>query len=369
MVGAEECEPRAEDAPIDGDDGDATCATTTGAVHGPLVAGVKMKLERSSSLLVRASSSSPRIFPGRDDGRGWHTSSAMGDDGWRRATLSYREKFVDDYELRVPGAPDDAPPLRIAQAPSASAAHSRIQGNKVGTARAAAGREASTSAAPPPEDDDADPVPATGFTIWDAGILLGAYVAQPRVWRRLVGDAAADARTAVVLELGAGTGVAGLTLAASAVRPAVVALTDLPGLVPFLRHNAARNKAPAGPVSPEVALAVCPLRWGRPEDLERLPPALRTPSLVLGADLVYTEKTEVIDALIDTLASIVPVGGVAAIASCRDHRPESVERFERGCRERGFDVRKVLADELREGFGRGGDEDAFRVLEMRRVRV
>lgn len=291
----------------------------------------------------------------------------MGDDGWRRATLSYREKFVDDYELRVSGAPDDAPPLRIAQAPSASAALSRIQGNKVGTARAAAGREASTSARPPSKDDDADPVPATGFTIWDAGILLGAYVAQPRVWRRLVGDAAADARTAVVLELGAGTGVAGLTLAASAVRPAVVALTDLPGLVPFLRHNAARNKAPAGPVSPEVALAVCPLRWGRPEDLDSLPPALRSPSLVLGADLVYTEKTEVIDALIDTLASIVPVGGIAAIASCRDHRPESVERFERGCRVRGFDVRKVLADELREGFGRGGDEDAFRVLEMRRV--
>ena len=88
--------------------------------------------------------------------------------------------------------------------------------------------------------------------------------------------------------------------------------------------------------------------------------------MVLGADLVYTEKTEVIDALIDTLASIVPVGGIAAIASCRDHRPESVGAVRAWMSGARFDVRKVLADELREG-SEGGDEDAFRVLEMRRV--
>ena len=34
-------------------------------------------------------------------------------------------------------------------------------------------------------DDAEDPIPATGFTVWDAGVLLGAYVSQPEAWRRL----------------------------------------------------------------------------------------------------------------------------------------------------------------------------------------
>ena len=46
----------------------------------------------------------------------------MASDAWRRSTLSYRERFVDDFVLRVPGAGDGAPALRIAQAPCASAA-------------------------------------------------------------------------------------------------------------------------------------------------------------------------------------------------------------------------------------------------------
>ena len=76
-----------------------------------------------------------------------------------------------------------------------------------------------------------------------------------------------------------------------------MALSDLPDVVPFLRHNAARNKAPMGPVPPSTAMAVVPLHWGVPEDIAALPAVLRALTLVLGADLIYTEKADVRAAL------------------------------------------------------------------------
>jgi hypothetical protein len=229
-----------------------------------------------------------------------------------------------------------------------------------------------------------DPIPATGFTVWDAGILLGMYVTQPEVWRRLSsardGAGGSDEsppsssgrtdscveRSVVVLELGSGTGVAGLLVASSGL-PAVVGMSDLPGLVPFIRANASRNKAPVGPVPDAVAMAAVPLRWGVDADVAALPRPLRAPHLVLGADLIYTEKREVIDALVATLCAIVPVGGVAVMASCRDHRPESVDYFEERVAEvGGFRCEAVNDGALRPGYGRGSG-GVFRVLELTRV--
>jgi hypothetical protein len=59
-------------------------------------------------------------------------------------------------------------------------------------------------------------------------------------------------------------------------------------------------------------------------------------------------------------------------ASCVEHRPDAVTRFEEGCATRGFEVAVVDAEELREGYGGGGDggggAEAFRVVEVRRKR-
>ena len=168
------------------------------------------------------------------------------------------------------------------------------------------------------------------------------------------------------MELGSGTGVAGLLVASSGL-PAVVGMSDLPGLVPFLRANASRNKAPVGPVPADVAMAAVSLRWGVVADVRALPRPLRAPHLVLGADLIYTEKREVIDALVTTLCAIVPVGGVAVMASCRDHRPESVDYFEeRVAAVGGFRCEAVNHGALRPGYGRGSG-GVFRVLELTRV--
>ena len=207
----------------------------------------------------------------------------MGDtDGWRRAALDYRSKFEEDFVFSVPGALEGAPPLRIAQAPSATAAEKRVgclrpaaPADRRGAGSSSRGSGPASSSSPAVSDDAEDPIPATGFTVWDAGVLLGAYVSQPEVWRRLTTasdvpprkleaklDAMASTRWTLrglsltgsnepvsdttVLELGAGTGVAGLALASTGL-PSAVALTDLPGVCAFLRHNAARNKAAPPP--------------------------------------------------------------------------------------------------------------------------
>jgi predicted nicotinamide N-methyase len=382
--------------------------------------------------------------------------ASMGDtDGWRRAALDYRSKFEEDFVFSVPGAREGAPPLRIAQAPSATAAEKRVGCRRpaapadrrgAGESRARGAQRASPSSEDG-SDDAKDPIPATGFTVWDAGVLLGAYVSQPEVWRRLtmperardlanvptIPDRRDDDATATknlspllekkkasfddsltVLELGAGTGVAGLALAATGL-PTAVALTDLPGVCDFLRHNASRNKETQSfsaarttkesssrksikktakdntPIHPEnaggislpaiptdVALAVAPLRWGVKQDVAKLHPSFRNPKVLLGADLAYTEDVSVVRRLAATVSSCVPFGGVAVFASCRDHRPESVDLLEKLLVSNGeFEARRVRGDELAEGFGRierreedeekDGRFESFRVVEFRRV--
>lgn len=374
----------------------------------------------------------------------------MGDtDGWRRAALDYRSKFEEDFVFSVPGALEGAPPLRIAQAPSATAAEKRVgclrpaaPADRRGAGSSSRGSGPASSSSPAVSDDAEDPIPATGFTVWDAGVLLGAYVSQPEVWRRLTTasdvpprkleaklDAMASTRWTLrglsltgsnepvsdttVLELGAGTGVAGLALASTGL-PSAVALTDLPGVCAFLRHNAARNKAAPPPrdgfgknrkivgksqkrIEPEplvaaipadVAVAVAPLRWGAETDVANLNAAFRNPRVVLGADLAYTENAAVVEKLAATVRACVPRGGVAVFASCRDHRPESVDLLEALLLEGGaFEARRVRGEELAPGFGRRvepepRDEDeprdegsqtarefdeSFRVVEFRRV--
>ena len=369
-------------------------------------------------------------------------------DGWRRAALDYRSKFEEDFVFSVPGALEGAPPLRIAQAPSATAAEKRVgclrpaaPADRRGAGSSSRGSGPASSSSPAVSDDAEDPIPATGFTVWDAGVLLGAYVSQPEVWRRLTTasdvpprkleaklDAIASTRSTLrglsltgsnepvsdttVLELGAGTGVAGLALASTGL-PSAVALTDLPGVCAFLRHNAARNKAAPPPrdgfgknrkivgksqkrIEPEplvaaipadVAVAVAPLRWGAETDVANLNAAFRNPRVVLGADLAYTENAAVVEKLAATVRACVPRGGVAVFASCRDHRPESVDLLEALLLEGGaFEARRVRGEELAPGFGRRvepepRDEDeprdegsqtarefeSFRVVEFRRV--
>lgn len=226
------------------------------------------------------------------------------------------------------------------------------------------------------EDDDdgdattrRDPVPETGFTVWDASALLGEYVGREDVWRRLVIEND-DATTTTTLELGAGTGLCTLLVATSeAVRgmaglkkSVACAMTDLPGVVEFTRENARDNKAEnGGNVPKHVALAVAALTWGDASDVEKLPEAIRHPNMVLGADLMYTMNVDVIRALAETTRMLVLPGRVAVFAACKEHRPESIEIFVEFMREFGFDVVRVPASTAHPDLPASDDE--FEILE------
>lgn len=218
-----------------------------------------------------------------------------------------------------------------------------------------------------------DPVPETGFTVWDASALLGKYVGREDIWRRLIIKNDDDASTAMMtttLELGAGTGLCTLLVATSeAVRGMVglkksvaCAMTDLPGVVEFTRENARDNKAEnGGNVPKNVALAVAALTWGDASDVEKLPEAIRFPNVVLGADLMYTMNVDVIRALAETTRMLVLPGRVAVFAACKEHRPESIEVFVEFMREFGFDVVRVPASTAHPDLPASDDE--FEILE------
>ena len=260
-------------------------------------------------------------------------SAGAGDDDewceWRRGTQSWRARFADEcvLDLRASGGAV----VRVAQAASAGAAHGRRDG-----------------------DAAADPG-VTGSTVWDGALVLAAYLSRPATVAAL--EARLRSPCAAVLELGAGTGLAGLALAASTSLPrgAAVTLTDLAPLVAFLRDNVRRNaKQLAAPGAARVAVAA--LRWGD-ANAAAAAAALtcgdetrRQVDCVIGADLCYRQEN--VAPLLAALAQLVRPGGVAVLALDTSHCPEAVDDFTSraaAAAEEGlacFDVVPVPRDEL-----------------------
>lgn len=99
------------------------------------------------------------------------------------------------------------------------------------------------------------------------------------------------------LELGSGTGLAGLAAAAALRLP--VTLTDLPEALPALRANVAANPA----LAPLATVAACD--WTAPD-----PAALLGHGLVIAADCVWLE--ELVAPLVATLEAATAVSGGGA---------------------------------------------------------
>ena len=208
---------------------------------------------------------------------------------WRRSLLPWRARFADDCELRL----DSSVTVRVSQAPSASKAAGRRSG-----------------------DGDVDPG-VTGSTVWDGAVVLAHYACTRSVWAAL--ESRLGAPAACVLELGAGTGLAGLALACAGVLspPARVVLSDLEAVTPLLLRNAARNLC-------ATAVSVRALRWGDAQSAtEALEGALA--DVVLGADLVYRQPN--VAPLLSALAHTLRRGGVALLALDCSHCPEAVQDF------------------------------------------
>ena len=227
---------------------------------------------------------------------------------WRRSTQPWRARFAEDcvLDLRASGGPL----VRVAQAASAGAAHGRRDG-----------------------DAAADPG-VTGSTVWDGALVLAAHLSRRATVAAL--EARLGRPCASVLELGAGTGLAGLALAASGALPrgAVVVLSDLAPLRDFLSANTSLNAAAlAAPGAARVVVA--PLRWSDAAAAaaaavlthEGSSEAAEHVDCVIGADLCY--RMENVTPLLAALAQLLRPGGVAVLALDTSHCPEAVEEFTR----------------------------------------
>ena len=129
----------------------------------------------------------------------------------------------------------------------------------------------------------------TAWAVWDAAVVAALWLDQNAPSQPAAGGDApagddvvawAAVRERGVLELGAGTGLAGL--AAAAALGCRVTLTDLEEALPALRRNAAANAT----LAPRVA--VRRLDWSRSDDATEAATALR-PALLLAADCVWLE--------------------------------------------------------------------------------
>lgn len=115
---------------------------------------------------------------------------------------------------------------------------------------------------------------STAFSVWAGSWVLAHYLG-------LQGDTLLQPRS--ILELGAGTGLAGLAAAAALRRPTT--LTDLSEVLPQLRANVERNATALD----DVAVRVAALDWIEARRCGSLPSDLRGPwDLVLAADCVWS---------------------------------------------------------------------------------
>ncbi|EER97404.1 protein-lysine methyltransferase METTL21D [Sorghum bicolor] len=180
------------------------------------------------------------------------------------------------------------------------------------------------------------------FQLWpSASTLLRVLPATPRLLPR----SPAPGCPLSVLELGSGTGAAGLALAAAL--PARAVLSDLPDALPNLRHNAELNAALLA--SAGGAASVVPLRWGDAAAMADVAAAASPFDLVVASDVVYYEA--LVDPLIETLRFFVKGEVVFVMAHMRRWKRTDKKFF--GKARKVFDVEVVHEDPPLEGWRHG----------------
>lgn len=149
-----------------------------------------------------------------------------------------------------------------------------------------------------------------GGKVWECGVALARGLVAGRFPVELHGQH--------VLELGAGTGVGGITAAALG---AHVTLTDLPELVPLMMANAYAQNNAAAVSEAGGSINVAPLDWSKIdwENLGAMDPVtrkilfpLQPYAYVLASDLVYRDEA---------LHTLTPVVRKALKGKCKDGKP------------------------------------------------
>uniref|UniRef100_A0A7S0RV83 Calmodulin-lysine N-methyltransferase n=1 Tax=Pyramimonas obovata TaxID=1411642 RepID=A0A7S0RV83_9CHLO len=237
---------------------------------------------------------------------------------WQRSHLGYEGRFVEDVEVAIP----DGKTVRVSQTANP------LQKGKKQVAKAKAKNKANktrSSGADPDALDD-DPA-ATGTTVWDCGILLPTYL------NSCVDDTAHNPFAGLVtqlpfdkcIELGCGTGVASICLAAYGKLAKSYTLTDIPVCVSHIQGNVDKNRDlwDAAAVNVQVA----PLSWGNEGDVHALP--VRPPfDLIVGTDVIYyDEEVDQIKTLLEAITHLSSSSTLVFLALDKQHAPNSVDLF------------------------------------------
>jgi predicted nicotinamide N-methyase len=146
----------------------------------------------------------------------------------------------------------------------------------------------------------------SGARIWDAGLALSALLADPSLAGKRI------------LELGSGTGVAGLSAASAG---AQVLLSDLPTNVPLLEANIEANRLG------HSARAV-QLRWGCAADEYQAALAGQF-DLICGSDLLYAPNT--FDDLLSSLVKLSTPGRTEVLLTYPPRYTEDIFLQEAAC--------------------------------------
>lgn len=159
---------------------------------------------------------------------------------------------------------------------------------------------------------------------WQSGVLLAES------WKDIFGflEKKNMPRTKRIVELGAGLGVVGISLAAAMTgsgnliaHNSEIFLTDLPDALPVLAFNVEHNRS----LLPSTAkIHLEPLRW----ELESvdIPSSMKTPyDLIVGSDILY--NVEQLPSLVATMRRLLhPIRGVVILA-VRWRKPELEREF------------------------------------------
>jgi len=181
-------------------------------------------------------------------------------------------------------------------------------------------------------------------TVWAGGIALLRYLSDRYHddWKKLT-----------VIDLGSGTGIVGLGVAAASKGKTATVLTDLPEALSLLRENLAQNTHHWNFGRKNHPPRCVQLVWGQRIDDEWLQQIARTPRmLITGADIVYRKtlfapllQTLVeLDARLNRLTSKQPIE-TEFLLSCQSLRTHLAE-FWKLARMHSFQVELIAVVEL-----------------------
>ncbi|PKI51349.1 EEF1A lysine methyltransferase 3 [Punica granatum] len=172
-----------------------------------------------------------------------------------------------------------------------------------------------------------------GTSVWPCSLVLvkfaerWAHSRDPNPYAALL-----DFRSKRAVELGTGCGGAAMGLFLLGLTDVV--LTDIPAVMPALKHNLKRNKPALG-----KALKTAVLCWNNPDQIKALNPPF---DVVIATDVVYIEES--VRHLVSATAALVKPDGVVLLGY-QLRSPEADKLFWELCDE-AFDKEKVPHEHL-----------------------